>query len=272
MHMRARRVIEEFSIVLRVVTFNANGIRSATNKGFWEWFEQQNADMLCVQELKAQEADLSELIRCRPGYESWVHCAVKKGYSGCGFWSKKRPNAVRMGFGVPEFDDEGRCVRADFGNLTVMSVYFPSGTSGDERQAAKYRFLGAVERYMNALKDEGRDVLVCGDVNIAHKEIDLKNWKGNLDHTGFLPEERAWVSKMLDVHGWHDVFRELDPRPEQYTWWSQRGQARAKNVGWRIDYMFATPSLAARAGDTWIYKEEKVSDPAPLIIDFEQEL
>ncbi|MGN1209056.1 MAG: exodeoxyribonuclease III, partial [Duodenibacillus sp.] len=125
---------------------------------------------------------------------------------------------------------------------------------------------------MNALKDEGRDVLVCGDVNIAHKEIDLKNWKGNLDHTGFLPEERAWVSKMLDVHGWHDVFRELDPRPEQYTWWSQRGQARAKNVGWRIDYMFATQALAAQARGTSIYKEEKFSDHAPLIIDFEREL
>lgn len=254
--------------MLRVVTFNANGIRSATEKGFWNWFDGIDADVLCVQELKAQETDLSENIRMRPGYRSWVHCAQKRGYSGCGIWSKIEPKSVTTGFGVKEFDDEGRYVQVDFEDLTIVSVYFPSGTSGDDRQEAKYRFLDAFEAHMQQLKADGRDVLICGDVNIAHKEIDIKNWKGNLKHTGFLPEERAWVTKILEKYGWHDVFRELDPRPEQYTWWSQRGQARAKNVGWRIDYMFATERLAKQAQNTFIYKDEKFSDHAPLVIDF----
>ncbi len=254
--------------MLRVVTFNANGIRSATEKGFWNWFGALDADVLCVQELKAQEVDLSTQIRERPGYRSWVHCAQKRGYSGCGIWSKIEPKSVITGFGVKEFDDEGRYVQIDFEGLTIVSVYFPSGTSGDDRQEAKYRFLDAFEAHMQQLKADGRDVLICGDVNIAHKEIDIKNWKGNLKHTGFLPEERAWVTKILDENGWHDVFRELDPRPEQYTWWSQRGQARAKNVGWRIDYMFATDRLAKQAESAFIYKDEKFSDHAPLVIDF----
>ena len=254
--------------MVRVVTFNANGIRSATEKGFWQWFESIDADILCVQELKAQEADLTSAIRCRPGYDSWVHCAQKRGYSGCGVWSRVPPQAVKTGFGVKEFDDEGRYVQVDFEGLSVVSVYFPSGTSGEDRQEAKYRFLDAFEAHMSSLKADGRQVLICGDVNIAHKEIDIKNWKGNLQHTGFLPEERAWVTKILEKDGWHDVFRELDPRPDQYTWWSQRGQARAKNVGWRIDYMFATEGLAKQAESTFIYKDEKFSDHAPLVIDF----
>lgn len=258
--------------MLRVVTFNANGIRSATDKGFWKWFESLDADVLCVQELKAQQVDLSEEICCRSGYRSWLHCAQKRGYSGCGIWSRIEPDSVTTGFGVEEFDNEGRCVRADFGDLSILSVYFPSGTSGDERQEAKYRFLDAFESHMQLLQQSRGDVLVCGDVNIAHKEIDLKNWRGNRDHTGFLPEERAWVSKMLEEKGWHDIFRELDPRPEQYTWWSQRGQARAKNVGWRIDYMFGTEGLARQARKTFIYKDEKFSDHAPLVIDFERTL
>ncbi|MDO4936569.1 MAG: exodeoxyribonuclease III, partial [Sutterellaceae bacterium] len=157
--------------MLRVVTFNANGIRSATEKGFWNWFDGIDADVLCVQELKAQETDLSEQIRLRPGYRSWVHCAQKRGYSGCGIWSKIEPKSVITGFGVKEFDDEGRYVQVDFEGLTIVSVYFPSGTSGDDRQEAKYRFLDAFEAHMQQLKADGRDVLICGDVNIAHKEI-----------------------------------------------------------------------------------------------------
>lgn len=255
--------------MLRVVTFNANGIRSAADKGFWQWFESIGADVLCVQELKAQEADLKPQVRDRAGYDSWVHCAQKRGYSGCGVWSKIAPEAVQTGFGVPEFDDEGRYVRVDFKGLSIVSVYFPSGTSGDERQEAKYRFLDAIRAHMRELAASGREVLLCGDVNIAHKEIDLKNWKGNLTHSGFLPKERQWVTDQLEKEGWHDVFRELDPRPDQYTWWSQRGQARAKNVGWRIDYMFGTAGIAAKARSTFIYKDEKFSDHAPLVIDFD---
>lgn len=255
--------------MLRVVSFNANGIRSATEKGFWEWFDAQNADALCVQELKAQESDLTDAIAKRPGFRAWFHCAQKRGYSGCGLWLRQAPEHVQIGFGNAEFDAEGRYVRADFARLSIVSVYFPSGTSGDDRQEAKYRFLDAILEHLEALKCSGREILVCGDFNIAHKEIDIKNWKGNLTHTGFLPEERAWVSRCLDEYGWHDVFRELDPRPDQYTWWSQRGQARAKNVGWRIDYQWATENLAKSASATGIYPTPKFSDHAPLVVDYQ---
>lgn len=255
--------------MLRVVTFNANGIRSATQKGFWAWFDRQNADILCVQELKAQLTDLPEDVRVRAGYEAAFHCAQKRGYSGCGLWFKKAPLRIQTGFGVKEFDDEGRYVRVDYEKLSVVCVYFPSGTSGEDRQEAKYRFLDAIENHLETLKKDGREVLVCGDVNIAHKEIDIKNWKGNLTHTGFLPQERAWVSHMLDERQWVDAFRKLDPREDQFTWWSQRGQARAKNVGWRIDYQFATPEIGSKAKSTFIYNEEKFSDHAPLVVDYE---
>lgn len=255
--------------MLRILTFNANGIRSAAKKGFFDWFARQNADVLCVQELKAQEADLPEEIRRLPGYQGFFNCAEKKGYSGCGLWTRIAPQAVRTGWGDEEFDAEGRYVEADFGRLTVISAYFPSGSSSEERQAAKYRFLERFAPHLLSLKEAGREVVLCGDVNIAHREIDLKNWKGNLDHSGFLPEERAWLDRLFDDMGWVDVFRRLDPRPERYTWWSQRGQARAKNVGWRIDYELATPGIAALARATDIYAAEKFSDHAPLWVDYD---
>ena len=255
--------------MLRILTFNANGIRSAAQKGFFDWFARQNADVLCVQELKAQEADLPEEIRRLPGYQGFFHCAEKKGYSGCGLWTRIAPQAVRTGWGDEEFDAEGRYVEADFGRLTVISAYFPSGSSSEERQAAKYRFLERFAPHLLSLKEAGREVVLCGDVNIAHREIDLKNWKGNLDHSGFLPEERAWLDRLFDDMGWVGVFRRLDPRPERYTWWSQRGQARAKNVGWRIDYELATPGIAALARATDIYAAEKFSDHAPLWVDYD---
>lgn len=258
--------------MLRVVTFNANGIRSAANKGFWNWFEKLDAQVLCVQELKAQEADIGNEVRHRAGFNSWVQCAQKKGYSGVGIWSRVEPDNVVIGFDGGEFDAEGRYVQADFKDLSIVSVYFPSGSSSDDRQSAKYRFLDVFEKHMAKLQASGRDVLICGDVNIAHKEIDLKNWKGNQQNSGFLPEERQWVTDRLDGDGWHDVFRELDPRAEQYTWWSQRGQARAKNVGWRIDYMFGTHGIAQDARRSFIYKDEKFSDHAPVVIDFEREI
>lgn len=255
--------------MLRILTFNANGIRSAAKKGFFDWFLRQNADVLCVQELKAQEADLPDGIRNLPGYQGFFHCAEKKGYSGCGLWTRIAPEAVRTGWGDAEFDAEGRYVEADFGRLTVISAYFPSGSSSEERQAAKFRFLERFAPHLLSLKEAGREVVLCGDVNIAHREIDLKNWKGNLDHSGFLPEERAWLDRLFDDMGWVDVFRRLDPRPERYTWWSQRGQARAKNVGWRIDYELATPGVAALARATDIYAAEKFSDHAPLWVDYD---
>lgn len=254
--------------MFRVMTFNANGIRSAARKGFLKWFAGQDVDVLCVQELKAQESDLPADIREIPGYQSYLHCAQKKGYSGCGIWTRVPPKAVRIGFGDEEFDAEGRYVEVDFGALTVISAYFPSGSSSEDRQAAKYRFLERFERHLEALKASGREVVLCGDVNIAHREIDLKNWRGNLDHSGFLPEERAWLDKLF-ASGWVDVFRRLDPRADRYTWWSQRGQARAKNVGWRIDYEIATPNIAALAQSTDIHAADRFSDHAPLWVDYD---
>lgn len=255
--------------MFRIMTFNANGIRSAARKGFFDWFGGMNVDVLCVQELKAQEKDLGPDLLELPGYVSFVHTAQKRGYSGVGLWSRRKPNAVRIGFGVPEFDAEGRYVEVDFGALSVISAYFHSGSSSEERQLAKFRFLEVFLPHLNTLRSSGREVVLCGDINIAHKEIDLKNWKGNLNHSGFLPEERAWMTTLFEQYGWVDVFRRLDPRPDRYTWWSQRGQARAKNVGWRIDYQIATPGFAERARATDIYATEKFSDHAPFWVDYD---
>lgn len=255
--------------MLRVMTFNANGIRSALRKGFWTWFETQKVDILCVQELKAQIQDIPQECQKFDDYAAWFHCAQKAGYSGCGLWSRKRPNDVQIGFGEKEFDAEGRYVRVDFDKLSVVSAYFPSGTSGEVRQEAKYRFLEQFFLHMEKLRNSGREVIICGDFNIAHQKIDLANWRGNLRHSGFLPEERAWLSKCFDGDCWVDVFRRLDPRPDQYTWWSQRGRAREKNVGWRIDYEVATPGIAQMASLANIYQTEKFSDHAPLTIEYE---
>ena len=255
--------------MLRVITLNLNGIRSATTKGVFTWLARQKADVICVQELKAQAADLSADMLAPAGYHGHFQYAQKKGYSGVGIYSLREPDQVKIGFGVREFDDEGRYVRADFGDLSLISVYLPSGSSGEHRQQSKFRFLDVFYPHLAALKKEGRECIVCGDLNIAHKEIDLKNWRGNRKNSGFLPEEREWLTRVFDGVGWVDVFRCIDQRPEQYTWWSNRGQAYAKNVGWRIDYQIATPGVAATARKVKIYTEERFSDHAPLIIDYE---
>lgn len=259
--------------MLRIMTFNANGVRSAADKGFFDWFAGMDADILCVQELKAQLGDIPEKLRALPGYVSFFHCAqTKRGYSGCGLWCRQTPESVRLGFGDEEFDAEGRCVEADFGRTIVISAYFPSGTSGDERQQAKYRFLDRFLVHLDALQASGKEIVLCGDLNIAHKEIDIKNWRGNLKHSGFLPEERQWMTDLLEKHGFVDVFRRIDPRPERYTWWSQRGQARAKNVGWRIDYEIATPGIAELAQAADIKPLPRWSDHAPLWVDYDASL
>lgn len=252
----------------KIISANLNGIRSASTKGFFQWMAGQDADFVCVQELKAQQADMTELFLSPQGYHGHFHYAEKKGYSGVGVYSKQKPDAVHIGFGSPEFDAEGRYVRADFGNLSVVSVYCPSGSSSPERQEAKFRFMELFLPHLQELIASGRELVLCGDWNIAHKEIDLKNWKSNQKNSGFLPEERAWLTRVLDEVGYVDVHRQLDARAEQYTWWSNRGQAWAKNVGWRIDYQLATKGIAERAREVFVYKDERFSDHAPLVITY----
>ncbi|QWD88862.1 exodeoxyribonuclease III [Polynucleobacter sp. MWH-CaK5] len=257
--------------MLRIITANLNGIRSAAKKGFFEWANTQSPDILCIQELKAQEADLDSALMNPNGYHGFFQYALKKGYSGVGLYSKKAPDSIKIGFDDGEFDAEGRYVEARFGNLIVISAYFPSGSSAPERQEAKFRFLDLFMPHIKKLKSEGLEIVLCGDINIAHKEIDLKNWKGNLKNSGFTPEEREWMTQLFSEAGFMDVYRLLHPNTEDecYTWWSQRGQAYAKNVGWRIDYQIATPGIAKKAQRVEIYKGEKFSDHAPLIIDYE---
>jgi exodeoxyribonuclease-3 len=258
-------------LAFRLVTLNVNGIRSAARKGFVEWAESVGADCMGVQEVKAQPEDLDDTHTRVGGLQGHFHCAQKKGYSGVGVFTKKAPSAVIQGFGNKEFDAEGRWVEARYDTakhkLSIISCYFPSGSSGEERQAAKFRFLARMYPHLMKLKAE-REFILVGDVNIAHHEIDLKNWKGNLKNSGFLPEERAWMTKLLTDGGLVDVFRTLNPNPEQYTWWSNRGQAWAKNVGWRLDYHLATPALAATAKAESIYLDQRFSDHAPLTIDY----
>ncbi|AGW88566.1 MULTISPECIES: exodeoxyribonuclease III [Cupriavidus] len=258
--------------MLRIISANLNGIRSASKKGFFDWMGKQDADMVCVQELKAQAADMTEAFLAPHGYHGYFHYAEKKGYSGVGLYTRHKPERVVTGFGNTEFDSEGRYVEVQYPHLAVISVYVPSGSSSEERQQAKFRFMESFLPHLLQLKASGREIVLCGDVNIAHKEIDIKNWKGNLKNSGFLPEERAWIGELFDTHGYVDVFRRLDPRPDQYTWWSNRGQAYAKNVGWRIDYHLATPKLAETAHICSIYKDEKFSDHAPLSIDYDYPL
>ena len=253
---------------MRIITLNFNGIRSAYNKGFLEWFGKQEADILCVQELKAQEPDMTPDMFSPHGYHGYFHYAEKKGYSGVGIYCKNKPDKVIVGLGIPEFDSEGRYIEAQFGKLSVVSLYLPSGSSGEERQAVKFKFLEAFMPHMVALMKSGRDVVVCGDWNIAHTEKDLKNWKGNKKNSGFLPEERAWLTQLFDEVGFVDVFRKLHPELEAYTWWSNRGQAWAKDVGWRLDYQAVTPGMAEKAIKTGIYKEQRFSDHAPFMVDY----
>ena len=257
---------------MRIISINLNGIRSATSKGFYDWLALQNADFVCMQELKAQAANMTPQMLQPAGYFGYFHYAETKGYSGVGIYSKRPADAVIEGLGHADIDAEGRYLEAQFGNLSVISLYLPSGSSGPERQAIKFSVMERFYQHLADLQASGRDVVVCGDWNIAHQQIDLKNWRGNQKNSGFLPEERAWFGKMLTEQDWVDVYRRLHPDATDacYTWWSNRGQAWANNVGWRIDYQIATSALAARAVSCSIYKEQRFSDHAPLIVDYEQ--
>jgi exodeoxyribonuclease-3 len=263
--------------MLRVITANLNGVRSAASKGFFDWIETSKPSVLGVQEVKAQHDQVSGIFCATADMAGHFHYAQKKGYSGVGIYSCEKPTDVLIGLGTPEFDDEGRWVEARFDRpgrkLSVISCYFPSGSSGEERQAVKFRFLDAMYPKLMALKEE-REFILLSDVNIAHKEADLKNWRSNQKNSGFLPEERAWMTRLLGEGGLVDVYRSLHPdtTEECYTWWSNRGQAYAKNVGWRLDYQIATPGIAALARSALIYKDQKFSDHAPLLIEYDTSL
>ncbi len=260
--------------MFKLTSLNLNGIRSATTKGLEQWLAAHRPDCICVQEVKAQAPDVVGRFEEMAGLKGHFHYAQKKGYSGTAVYTRHEPSDVITGFGCDEFDAEGRFTELRFDTpqrkRSILSVYFPSGSSGPERQEAKYRFLDAFYPHLQALKSE-REFILCGDVNIAHQQKDLKNWRSNQKNSGFLPEERAWMTKLLDEAGLVDVYRRLQPEATDtcYTWWSNRGQAYANNVGWRLDYHLATPALAALARTEAIYKGEKFSDHAPITIEYD---
>jgi exodeoxyribonuclease-3 len=267
--------------LFKLTSLNLNGIRSATSKGLEAWLANYKPDCICVQEVKAQAADVQGKFEEIAGLKGYFHFAEKKGYSGVGIYTKHEPTDVVIGYGSTEFDAEGRYVELRFDRpgrkhlpkLSLISAYFPSGSSGPERQEAKFRFLAEFYPHLLSLKAD-RDYVLCGDINIAHQEIDLKNHKGNKKNSGFLPEERAWMTRLLSEAGKVDVYRQLQPTATDacYTWWSNRGQAYANNVGWRLDYHLATPAVAALARTEHIYKEQKFSDHAPMTVDYDLEL
>ncbi len=260
--------------MFKLTSLNLNGIRSATSKGLEAWIGQAAPDCICVQEVKAQAADVAGKLDVLAGRLGYFHFAEKKGYSGVGIYTHLEPSDVLVGFGEPEFDAEGRYLELRFDTHSVkrsiISCYFPSGSSGDERQQAKFRFLDVIYPHLQGHKAQ-REFVLCGDINIAHQEIDLKNWKSNQKNSGFLPQERAWMTRLINDAGLVDVYRQLHPdtKDEAYTWWSNRGQAYAKNVGWRLDYQLATPLLASGAKSVNIYKGEKFSDHAPVTVDYD---
>ena len=252
-----------------VISINLNGIRSAASKGFFDWMLKQDADVVCLQELKAQHANLVNFTLESEGYHAYFSCAEKKGYSGVGIYSKQKAQNIMTGLGWPHADQEGRYIEADFGNITVASLYLPSGSSGEHRQVIKFDFLKRYAEHLKKIIQQSRDYVICGDWNIAHQKIDLKNWRGNQKNSGFLPEERAWMDELFGELGFVDAFREINKEEDQYTWWSNRGQAWAKNVGWRIDYQVVTPGLREKITSVSIYKEQRFSDHAPLLINYD---
>lgn len=257
---------------MRIITLNVNGIRAAARKGLFQWLAAQRADVVCLQETRAQEHQLDRPPFHPPSFRCFYEPAERPGYSGVALFSRREPDRLIRGFGWDESDREGRYLQADFGKLSVVSLYMPSGSSGEIRQAAKFRFLDKFMPHLQSLRHENREFVICGDWNIAHKAIDLKNWRANQNHSGFLPEERAWLDQLFDAVGYVDAFRIVNQEPDQYTWWSNRGRAWETNVGWRIDYQVITPGLKRTVKKASIYKRKRFSDHAPLTIDYDLEL
>ena len=257
---------------MRVITANLNGIRSAASKGFFTWLSRQRADIVCLQETKAQTHQLDDSTFHPRRFHCHYHDAEKKGYSGTAIYSRLAPREVLPGLGLDWIDREGRCIELRFGNLSALSLYLPSGSAGEHRHDYKLRVMEALLERLRELRASGRRVLVCGDWNLAHTEADIRNWRGNLKSSGFRPEERAWLDALFDAEGYRDAFRQLPQRPHEYTWWSQRGQARANNVGWRIDHQIVDAALAERVRATRVYRARPFSDHAPLIVDYALEI
>ncbi len=254
---------------MRIITFNANGIRSAASKGFFDWFAAQHADLLCLQETKAQEHQLEATVYRPAGYHGFFHDArSRKGYSGVAIYTRRRPDQVLDTLGWEAFDQEGRYLEARFGNLSVVSLYVPSGSSGEERQRFKFAALERLAPILDGWLASGRDYVICGDWNIVHTRLDIRNWASNQKNSGCLPEERAWLDSLFRERGWVDSFRALKPEAVEYTWWSQRGNARANDVGWRIDYQVVTPSLRGRLRACAIHPQPRFSDHAPYVVDY----
>ncbi len=257
---------------MKVISLNINGIRAGARKGFFDWLAKQNADVVCLQETKAQMAHLLDDIFRPEGYHCHFHDAEKKGYSGVGIYSKKKPTRVISGLGWDHADLEGRYIQADFGKLSVASIYLPSGSSKEERQLVKFDFMEHYLKILKKIRQDKKSFIICGDWNIVHKEIDIKNFKSNQKNSGCLPEERAWLDGVFNDEGFVDAFRVINKEPHQYTWWSNRGRAWDNNVGWRIDYQVVTPNLAKKVLSVDIYKEQRFSDHAPLIVEYDYNL
>lgn len=251
-----------------VTTLNVNGLRSAARKGFFDWLALNPADVVCLQEIRVQPDELPEEHRNPQGYIGYFHAAERKGYSGVALYTRKPPLRVQAGLGWPQFDAEGRYLRIDFADVSVVSLYLPSGSSGPERQQVKFAMMECFAEVLKELRQEAREFIICGDWNIAHQNIDLKNWRANQKNSGFLPQERAWLDQLFGEIGYVDAFRVVNSSPEQYTWWSNRGQAWAKNVGWRIDYHVITPGLKDKVSTCSIFKSQRFSDHAPLTLTY----
>lgn len=260
---------ETFTQSMKITSVNTNGIRAAERKGFFQWIEKNQPDVVCIQETKAQIHQLKPEIFMPENYHCHYHDAVKKGYSGTAVFSKIKPQNVKIGIGWDEFDNEGRWLEVDLGDLIVVSLYLPSGSAKEERQQFKYQSMDRLEPEFERLKSLNKPFIICGDWNIVHKEIDIKNWKGNQKNSGCLPEERAWLTKLFDEVGLVDGFRVTNHEPHNYTWWSNRGQAWANNVGWRIDYHITSADLKDKIKSAEIYKEERFSDHAPLTLVYD---
>jgi exodeoxyribonuclease-3 len=252
---------------MKIITYNVNGIRAALSKNWLDWLKATQADVVCLQEIKASPDQLVDLHLLEElGYQHYWYPAEKKGYSGTAIFTKITPKHVEYGCGLPDYDREGRVIRADFENCSVLSTYFPSGSSGDERQAFKYQFLSDFQHYINELKNKIPNLVICGDYNICHKPIDIHNPKSNVNSSGFLPEEREWMENFIQS-GFVDSFRHFNDEPHHYTWWSFRAGARSKNLGWRIDYTLVSESLKENLKRAAILPDAKHSDHCPVLVE-----